>query len=316
MALYCRPRCNRACAGLLPTYRPNELIVALVKPVSPAWLHKAIGGASLQASVRGIQNNTYMVIAFPSANRNLIRQRLKALAAVRYVQPNYIYRGSTVVDEPNDPLFIDQWHLAMIELPEAWQDSDGAGVTVAVVDSGVHPGGRDGFGDRLLRGYNAFIHKPWWWHDQHGHGTHVAGTIAQETNNGIGCAGIAHAAYILPVKALDRNNAGTTETIAEGVRWAADNGADIINLSVGADGPLSDNGDRVLHEAVTYAYNKSITLVAAAGNSNTSKSEMSLSYPAAYAEVFSVGAVDRNGLWVDYSNGGLTLWLPLVVWGT
>ncbi|MCP4626492.1 MAG: S8 family serine peptidase, partial [bacterium] len=225
---------------------------------------------------------------------------------VRYVQPNYIYRAQQVDAEgeswvPDDPMYRDQWHLHAIKLESAWSAATGSGVTVAVLDTGVHPAGRDGFGDRLLEGYNAFLGLENRWQDNNYHGTHVAGTIGQETGNSIGVAGIAYEAHVLPVKVLNARLLGTSESVAAGIRWAADNGADIINMSLAHDGREED---RVLYEAVKYAYGRGVVLISSAGNSNRDKINLSLSYPAAYAEVISVGAVDRFLEHGGYSNGG------------
>ena len=131
--------------------------------------------------------------------------------------------------------------------------------------------------------------------DEHGHGTHVAGTVAQTTNNGYGVAGIAPNARIMPIRVLDRSGRGNTADIAESVRWAADNGADIINMSLG--GPLPS---RIMQDAVAYAHRKGVTVIAAAGNSGWSMP----SYPAAYPHVIAVGATQFDRTTTFYSNYG------------
>lgn len=206
------------------------------------------------------------------------------------IEPNYIYRVNEV---PNDPDYVKQWNLRSINVETAWDDSKGSGVTVAVIDTGVtrvpdlektkFTKGYDFVGDRLEA------------NDDFGHGTHVAGTIAQSTNNNYGVAGIAYEATLMPLKVLDANGQGTVADIAEAIRYAADNGADIINLSLGGSGE-----SQLMQEAINYAYNKGVTLIAAAGNSN----ESSAAYPARYPHVIGVSALDPAGLKAPYSNFG------------
>ncbi|NEO26899.1 MAG: peptidase S8, partial [Kamptonema sp. SIO4C4] len=128
-----------------------------------------------------------------------------------------------------------------------------------------------------------------------GHGTHVAGTIAQSTNNNYGVAGIAHNAKIMPIKVLGQGGGGTVSDIAEGIRFAADNGADVINLSLGGSGE-----SKLMEEAVNYAYDKGVAVIAAAGNENRN----SASYPARYPKVLSVSALDAAQNKAPYSNFG------------
>lgn len=204
---------------------------------------------------------------------------------------------------PNDPLYPFQWNLDQIGIEQAWRRSRGEGVVVAVIDTGV--AGRDvdeqGWrGVRDLRetditdGWDFVSNRPLA-HDLHGHGTHVAGTIAQSTDNGYGVAGIAPGATIMPLRVLDENGRGSTGGIADSIRWAADNGANIINMSLG--GPIPS---RVLDDAIQYAHRKGVTVIAAAGNSSTSLP----SYPAAYRNVISVSATQFDRTTTFYSNYG------------
>ena len=131
--------------------------------------------------------------------------------------------------------------------------------------------------------------------DDHGHGTHVAGTIAQSTNNGFGVAGIAYEAQLMPLKVLSRGGAGTVSDISESIRFAADNGADVINMSLGGGG-----ASKLMQEAIEYAHNKGVVIVAAAGNAARSAVE----YPARYPHVIGVSAIDAEGKKAPYSNYG------------
>jgi serine protease len=262
------------------------------------------------ASFSKIYGNIFVAKVLHASFQTSLK-RMRSHRAVAHAQPNFIYiaQGLPSDDWPatDDPYNLDQWNFYMINMQNAWTSSTGQDVVIAVIDSGVHPRGRDGFGNRLLTGYNAFLNMKSFWIDDNGHGTHVAGTIAQETNNGIGCAGIAYNAEILPVKAFNRKGLGNSLTTCRGIRWAADNGADIINMSFGAT-EKSDSEDALLHETVQYAYNKGITLVAASGNGFAVKELYCLpnavSYPARYDEVIAVGAVNYLKEHAEYSDAG------------
>lgn len=201
---------------------------------------------------------------------------------------------------PNDPLYGKQWHLKKVGAESAWSQSCGAGVTVAVVDTGVacydkspFTKGTDLQGTRCVDGWNLVDDSPNAADDQ-GHGTHVAGTIAQTTNNGKGVAGLAYCASLMPVKVLNKFGWGTTANVAQGIRWAADHGAQVINLSLG--GPIKS---QILEDAVKHARSKGAIVVAAAGNSGKS-----VGYPAAYPEVVAVSATDSNDKIAWFSSRG------------
>jgi serine protease len=212
-------------------------------------------------------------------------------------------RGSVVYAYfvPNDPLYATkQWHLKHVGAETAWDYACGGGVTVAVVDTGVacydkgsFSKGSDLQGTTCTAGWNFVDDKPEAWDDQ-GHGTHVAGTIAQTTNNGKGVAGLAHCATLMPVKVLSKHGYGSTADVAQGIRWAADHGAQVINLSLGGPSPSA-----VLEKAVQHARSKGVFVVAAAGNSGRA-----VGYPAAYPGVFAVSATDANGKIAWFSSRG------------
>jgi serine protease len=194
---------------------------------------------------------------------------------------------------PDDPLYERQWNLRAMGAPAAWAATPrGRGVVVAVVDTGVARV-EDLAGTAILEGAS-FVPDAADATDDQGHGTHVAGTIAQTTNNGIGVAGIAPEATILPVKVLDRNGSGQAAWVAAGIDWAADNGADVINLSLG--GEDSD----VIHVAVEKARASGVLVVAAAGNSG----RKGVGWPGALPEVIGVAAVGPGGDPAPYSSWG------------
>ena len=194
---------------------------------------------------------------------------------------------------PNDTCYKYQWHLRQINMPAAWKQGNGKGAVVAVIDTGVTKVGdlRD---TKFVPGYN-FVANNANADDDHGHGTHVAGTIAESTNNGIGVAGVAYGASIMPLKVLSARGSGSMGGIAQAIRWAADHGANVINMSLG--GPFAV---APLANAVKYAHGKGVVVVAAAGNDGKGK----VSYPARYPGVIAVAATQEDEGTTFYSNWG------------
>lgn len=207
----------------------------------------------------------------------------------------------------NDPLRDSLWGLDQINAEQAWPQSTGEGAVVAVIDTGVdldHPdlAGRLVPGADFVCGEQTGSCGDGSWEGQDGvgqdpdvHGTHVSGTIAAIADNSIGVAGVAPDARIMPIKVLE-DSSGTTEDIAEGVRYAADNGADVINLSLGGlpgTQIFSILGlDTTMKEAIQYARDKGTLTVAAAGNTST----LLCNDPAFSSDSICVGATDRNEL--------------------
>jgi subtilisin family serine protease len=204
----------------------------------------------------------------------------------------------------NDPYRVQQWALDRIGVEQAWQVSRGAGVVVAVIDTGVdlrHPDLRD----RLLRDEDGEVvgldliegRSP---ADRHGHGTLVAGVIAATAGNGEGIAGVAPEASIMPIRALDDDGGGRGRDIDTAIRWAVDQGADVVNLSLesvkGADGT---SGPGAPTAAVRYAWERGVPVVVAAGNNGAAASD----YPAD-SPVVLVGATDREDRRAGFSDRG------------
>lgn len=227
--------------------------------------------------------------------------RIRASPEVEVAEPLMRVAASWL---PNDPLFGRQWNLNLINMPKAWDQARGKGVVVAVLDTGIAWETRDDFvqvpdlrGARFVEGYD-FINDDRYADDDHGHGTHVAGTIAQVTNNGEGVAGIAFEAALMPVKVLDHFGSGNTAEISDAIRWAADHGAKVINLSLGGGGRSA-----VMELAVEYARARGAVVVCAAGNGGRGVVE----FPAAYPGAVAVGAVGPTGARASYSSWGKEL---------
>ena len=207
---------------------------------------------------------------------------------------------------PNDPFYPLQWHFPLVNIDDAWSVSSGVDVTVAVVDTGILPG-PDLACAQITTGYNAFSDTwgPTVALDDNGHGTHMAGTIAQCTNNGIGVAGVAFDAALMPVKVLDSAGEGTDFSIARGIEAARVAGVDVINLSLGISPCLGDWVDQpdcvspIITAAVDKALADGISVVAAAGNDSGF-----VNHPANHPGVIAVGGVGDDGLRGGYSSVG------------
>ena len=239
-------------------------------------------------------------------------------------------RRARLLFDPNDPGTTYQWALDTVEAYDAWDiDLGSHDVVVAVLDTGVdwnHPDISPNIwsNDDGYHGYN-FIDDNWYpmddnvnGYDEDGewianlytyHGTHVAGVVGAATDNGIGVAGLAQV-RLMAVKVMNDSGEGTDSTVASGIRWATDNGAHVIVMSLGVDGISV-----VLQNAVNYAASRGVVLVAAAGNDGTSV----LTYPAAFLNVIAVGAIDTTERRASFSNFGpeLDVMAPGVnIWST
>jgi len=264
------------------------------------------------------KDNVYIV----KGDRNLLGQLKSSPIAklTEIIEPNYIYKipesdkavplgaflnkkvnkekkdpdeVKSALKGPNDPYYSKQWNLHNINVTSAWEKTKGKDITVAVIDTGVSRV-RDLVETEFVEGYD-FVNDREKASDDNGHGTHVAGTIAQATNNFYGVAGIAYEAKLMPLKVLSESGAGTVADIAEAIKFAADNGADVINMSLGGGGE-----SKLMAEAIEYAYKKGVVIIGAAGNENHNAA----SYPARYPYVIGVAAIGAGNEKASYSNYG------------
>ena len=208
---------------------------------------------------------------------------------VAYAEEDTIY---SIYTEPNDTYFSNQWALNKIQIIPAWNTTHtSANIKVAVEDTGIDTSRLD-LADRVVKRANFTTDTDT---DDYGHGTAVASIISAIVNNKTGISGASYDAHLISVKVLDKNGQGYVSWLADGIRWASDNEADIINISLGGNSP-----SQYLLEAVNYANSKGVVLVAAAGNDGSSTPV----YPAYYSSVISVGATDKNDQKATFSNYG------------
>lgn len=188
------------------------------------------------------------------------------------------------------------WQIKLFNLPDVWKFSQGESVKVAVLDTGIDLDHED-LKENIIEGVN-FVNPNDPPSDKCGHGTHCAGIIAA-SNNETGIVGVAPKAKIMPVKVLDDNGNGNMETVLKGLRWAGENNADLICMSLGTSEPVEE----IRKEIEELIKNKTVVFVAAGNAGNTEH----LLYPAAYSETISIGAIDENCLRADFSCTGPNL---------
>jgi thermitase len=270
----------------------GEVIVKFKEKVSVQAQDKALKNvnAKVKADVDAVKS-PFLVLEV--GNVEAVVKALNNNPNVEYAEPNYILKATWT---PNDTYFSPSYQYGLFNTyaDRAWDVARGSSSQeIAVLDTGVdynHPD-LDG---KVIRGYD-FVQRDNTPMDQNGHGTHVAGIAAAETNNATGVAGMAPNTKILAVRVLDANGSGSLANIADGIRYAADAGAEVINLSLGCDCATT-----TLESAVNYAWNKGVVIVAAAGNDGVSTTFE----PASYANVIAVGAVDSNNRKASFSNWG------------
>jgi subtilisin family serine protease len=232
-----------------------------------------------------------LVVKVPTGLEEETVNTLSTLEGIQYVELDYT--GSALDVTPNDPFFSNQGDMLAINAPGGWEYYTGSsGVIIAIIDSGVdlyHPD----LAGKIIQGWD-FVNNDDSAQDDFGHGTHVAGIAAAVGNNSTGIAGLDWSAKILPIKVLNSSGFGSALNISQGIIYAVDHGAKIINLSLGFT-----SNSALVADAVNYAYQHGVTIIASTGNSNGA-----VTYPAALPQVIAVGAVDNNGTRWASSNFG------------
>jgi len=175
------------------------------------------------------------------------------------------------------------WEITAFDLPKTWKWTQGEGVTVAVLDTGVDLDHED-LAENLLPGKN-FVNKKEPPTDSQGHGSHIIGSICA-SNNDLGIVGVAPKSKVIPVKVLDNNGSGKLKDVADGILWAVDQKVDFITMSLGSPYAVPE-----VHKAIQYAASKGIVVWCAAGNAGKTHN---IFYPAAYPETIGIGAIDEN----------------------
>jgi serine protease len=308
---------------------PRQIVVKYAAPSSPG----ARGSRATQAEASEASEDPPTVVRLrPGADLEATLAKLRRRKDVAWAVPDYVAHasggfipndpGTSTADPPSGWGQV-QWNFDGefgVNAPEAWANvaADGAPggsrVIVAVLDTGVAYANRGKYRRSpdfskyaFVRGYDFIDHTPYP-NDRNGHGTFVAGTIAEATNNHYGLTGLAYAARIMPVRVLDSTGEGEASVIAEGVRFAVKHGARIINMSLEFSSDVSASDIPELTEALRYAYRHNVLVVAAAGNEGST----TIPYPARAPHVVAVGATTEHGCLASYSNygRGITLVAP------
>jgi thermitase len=280
----------------------TQLLVKFNEHASAAASAAALKGADA-TEVGAIPAIGVRVVTVPSGRAAAALAGLQKASGVDFAEPN---AQAQAADVPNDPSVSLEWGLSKIRAPEAWSVShSNSSVIVAVLDTGVslsHPDLASKIATSKNFSSSSTVD------DVNGHGSHAAGIAAAATNNGVGVAGLGYDARIENVKVLNDDGSGLYSAVAQGITWAADNGANVINMSLVGTSPSA-----TLQSAIDYAWSKGVVVVAAAGNFANSTP----TYPASYANVIAVAAttdLDRlasfsdYGDWVDVAAPGISIY--------
>jgi serine protease len=305
-------------------YVPHEVIVGYKRGASDAVASTAEAHLGLRRLAPAPAPRSRIMRLAPGVSATAAAARLRREPGVAYAEPNYIAhtagafypndRGRTNINQGWQKL---QWNLlpaAGVDAPRAWSNlladgrPGGRGVTVAILDTGVayrnwkqFDRSPDFTNTKFVAPYDFVDHNAYPL-DREGHGTFVAGVVAESTNNRLDLTGLAYGASIMPVRVLDAQGEGDETTIARGIRYAASHGAQIINLSLEFLPTQVRSGKDIpeIVSAIGFARRKGAIVVGAAGNDEDSQ----IAYPARVQGVVSVGATTRDRCLAAYSNGG------------
>ncbi|PIP74737.1 MAG: peptidase S8 [Candidatus Levybacteria bacterium CG22_combo_CG10-13_8_21_14_all_35_11] len=282
---------------------PGQILVKFKQGTSEQEIDKQINIHRANIK-RKIEKLNVLVLKIPEVSQDKIISTLSKNPNIEFIEPDYYAQA---LFTPNDTYFDRQWGLenigqiinsvvgkidADIDVSTAW-DTTQNGVKVAILDVGINENHPDLLGKVVNR--QDFTNSASGTNDVYGHGTHVAGIVAATADNSIGIAGVCPGCLLLNGKVLDDSGSGAYSWIANGIIWAADNGAQVINLSLGGSASST-----TLESAVNYAWSKGVVVVAAAGNSNNS----SKTYPGAYLNVIAVAATDNQDKRAYFSSYG------------
>jgi len=284
----------------------SQQILVKFKPATSlpevAQIHRQLGG-QVKETIPGIG---VQVVTVPKGQAMAKAKAYSSNARVAYAEPDFV---AEAVGSPDDPWFGSQWGMVKVQAPQAWDVTTGSGtIKIAILDTGVdldHPD----LANKIVSNIN--LTSSTTVDDVHGHGTHVAGIAAAMTNNGVGVAGLGYGSTIMNVKVMGDTGSGAYSWIVSGIIWAVDNGAKVINMSLGGSSASS-----TLEDAINYAWSKGVVVVAAAGNyGNTAPL-----YPAYYTNCIAVAATDsldrlagwsNYGDWVDVAAPGVGIYATL-----
>jgi LPXTG-site transpeptidase (sortase) family protein len=271
-------------------YVPDVVVVKIDPAITANNLQNCLKSANATVGSQ-IKEINVMQVDVPKGEVAEAIASLSKCPGVLYAEPDYVAVMADTI--PNDPGWPNQYGLMAIHAPQGWDANTGSpAVTIAIVDTGVDLSHADLAG-KIVPGID-FVNGDNIPQDDNGHGTHVAGIAAAITNNAIGVAGVSWGARIMPVKVLDATGTGSIANVAAGIVWAAQNGAEVINISLGCGLLSCPTPPQALLDAVNYAYGEGATLVAAAGNLGTNF----VYYPARFPHVIAVAATDQvNNHW-------------------
>ncbi|MCJ7738881.1 MAG: S8 family serine peptidase, partial [Anaerolineae bacterium] len=285
----------------LPGYKPGELLIKFIPGDSAQAMQDLLADRSATA-IESLTDGTLQLWQVPEGEELALAHLLSNDPAVKYAEPNYYYFALGAPDDPHYGIY--QWAHATIQSAAAWDLTTGSSnITIAVIDTGIDSAHPD-LSSKIVAGYDC-INEDTVPIDKNGHGTHVSGIAAAATDTAIGIAGMTWHAQIMPVGVLDEDGAGTTSDIVQGITWAYQHGADILNLSLGGIGYSQS-----MQDAINSAHAAGSLVVAAMGNCRVSCTIGGMTYsnptqyPAAYNNVFAVAATDSGDSYADYSQYG------------
>ncbi len=297
---------NKSSAQSPKDFATDEILVKFKEGTPKEIKERVHRGFGSQMKER-IEKLDVEVVRVPKDRVEEFVAKFKGKAEVEYAEPNYV---ATTLELTNDPGIANQWGMYKVRAADsgisAWDTAkSNLSVKIAILDTGIDQDHEDLAG-KIVANQNCTDSSTA--DDLYGHGTHAAGIAAASTNNSLGVAGLGYNASLMNVKVLGDNGSGYYSWIANCLVWAADNGAKVVNMSLG--GPFSS---KTLEIAVNYVWSKGAVIVAAAGNSGSS----SRTYPAYYNNVIAVAATDVNdkkaswssfGKWVDVAAPGVEIY--------